>query len=85
MEGMIKEGFEEYPDNLKGTDHILSPIGHEHSPLRVGFRGGLRQPMDVCRHNGCLPRARVISLHKEMNISKAWHPFSEPGLRDKVH
>ncbi len=85
LEAMLKAGFVEYPDTYKGVDDTLIPSIKEYPHLKLGFRGELRQPSQVKLHNGCTPKAKVISLRRDMNMSASWHPFSIPDLRNKVY
>jgi hypothetical protein len=85
LEAMLKAGFVEFPDSYKGVDDTLIPSLRDYPHLKLGFRGELRQPAQVKLHNGCSPKARVVSLRKDMNMAAPWHPFSRPELRNKVY
>lgn len=85
LEAMLKAGFVEYPDSYKGVDDTLIPSLKEYPHLKLGFRGELRQPSQVKLHNGCTPKAKVVSLRKDMNMAAQWHPFSRPELRNKIY
>lgn len=85
LENMLKSGFVEFPDNFKGVDDTFFPSIKQDPNLKLGFRGELRQPHQVRMHNGCMPKAQIMSLRKDMNMSAAWHPFSKPSVRDKVY
>jgi hypothetical protein len=85
LEKMLKSGFDEYPDAYKGVDDTFFPSIKEDPLLKLGFRGELRQPHQVRQHNGCMPKAQIISLRRDMNMSALWHPFSRPELRNKVY
>lgn len=85
MERMLKNGFTEFPPEFRSTDDVLLPLLREDSDLKVGFRGELRQPFDVRRHNGCRPRAHILSMLPEMNINKPWHPFNAGRNRTKLY
>jgi hypothetical protein len=82
---MLLSGFTAYPDTYKGNDQTLFPQLGGNAQLRVGFRGELRQPAQVKAQNGCLPKARIVTLQQSLNMSKPWHPFSLPAYRDKVY
>lgn len=85
LEDMLKVGFIQYPDNFKGVDDTLIPSVKDYPHLKLGFRGELRQPAQVKAHNGCMPKAQVMCLRKDMNMSAVWHPFSKLELRNKVY
>ncbi len=85
MTGLLNDGFTEFPQEFRSTDDVLIPRVREETDLRIGFRGELRQPLDVRKHNGCRPRAHVLALLPEMNIDKGWHPFSEAATRNKLY
>lgn len=84
LEDMLKSGFEEFPDNMKGVDDVLFPHISGERSLCLGFRGELRQPHQVKAHNGCKPKMQIASLRKDFNI-QVWHPFSKPEHRNKVY
>jgi hypothetical protein len=85
LENMLKIGFVQYPDSFKGVDDTLIPSVKEYPHLKLGFRGELRQPSQVKQHNGCMPKAQIMSLRKDMNMTAGWHPFTKPDLRNKVY
>lgn len=85
LERLLKKGFIEYPDDVKGDHDQWFPPIKDDPNLRLGFRGELRQPMQVKAHNGCVPKAQVLSLRTQMKMNANWHPFSDPATRNKVY
>jgi hypothetical protein len=85
MTEMLKNGFTEFPSEFRSTDDVLVPSLRDDSDLRVGFRGELRQPFDVRQHNGCRPRAHILSMLPSMNIDKPWHPYFNSDNRKKLY
>ncbi len=82
---MLAKGFTAYPDAYKKVDDVLFPPLQGNQLLRLGFRGELRQPMQVKQHNGCMPKAQIESVRKDMGMSHGWHPFSDGAIRSKVY
>jgi len=85
LERVLKKGFIEYPDEVKGDHDQWFPAIKDDPHLRLGYRGELRQPLQVKAHNGCVPKAQVLGLRTQMNMNANWHPFSDPALRNKVY
>jgi hypothetical protein len=85
LKRVLKKGFIEFPDEVKGNHDQWFPAVRDEPNLRLGYRGELRQPMQVKAHNGCVPKAQVVGLRTQMNMNANWHPFSDPATRNKVY
>jgi hypothetical protein len=85
LERVLEKGFIEYPAEVKGDHDQWFPPIKDDPHLRLGYRGELRQPMQVKAHNGCVPKAQVLGLRIQMNMNANWHPFSDPAIRNKVY
>lgn len=82
---MLAVGFEPFDNRYQGTaDDLLAPV-HDEMHFKLGFRGELRVPSQVKAHDGCVPRAQVPALRRQMGMDAAWHPFRDPSLRNKLY
>ncbi len=83
---MLRSGFAEFTaDYLESDDLTLPGIQSGLNRVHVAFRGDFRTPNEVRLHEGTYAKASLPALRSSMNMSRPWHPFSDPAIRMKLY